>query len=165
MASVVVVGLATVKVLPCKSRTTVFQNRCDDCVRPQPTYLTIGRCTVPPVSLVVVDLCLSSNERYSGTRVHGKRKCDFIQIKVSTNYDLERARCISNRSVNRREDAAQIWSIDGECLCTYGKFKGAKIHRMYLKYAKYSTRRKIWRGSALASLNCIYENTNLYKFA
>ena len=47
MASVVVVGLATVKVLPCKSRTTVFQNRCDDCVRPQSTYLTIGRCTVP----------------------------------------------------------------------------------------------------------------------
>lgn len=36
---------------------------------------------------------------------------------------------------------------------------------MYLKYAKYGTRRKIWRGSALASLNCIYENMNLYKFA
>lgn len=46
-ASIVAVELATVKVLPCKSRTTVFQNRCDDCVRPQPTYLTIGRCTVP----------------------------------------------------------------------------------------------------------------------
>lgn len=40
-----VAGLATVKVLPCRSGTTIFQNRCDDCVRPQPTHFAAGRCT------------------------------------------------------------------------------------------------------------------------
>lgn len=40
-----VAGLATVKVLPCRSGTTIFQNCCDDCVRPQPTHFAAGRCT------------------------------------------------------------------------------------------------------------------------
>jgi len=40
-----VAGLATVKVLPCRSGTAIFQNRCDDCVRPQPTHFAAGRCT------------------------------------------------------------------------------------------------------------------------
>lgn len=40
-----IAGLATVKVLPCKSRTAIFQNRCDDCVRPQLTHFTAGHCT------------------------------------------------------------------------------------------------------------------------
>lgn len=64
MASVVVVGLATVKVLPCKSRTTVFQNRCDDCVRPQPTYLTIGRCTAPQFPSLLWTIGCSRNTKY-----------------------------------------------------------------------------------------------------
>lgn len=68
MASVVVVGLATVKVLPCKSRTTVFQNRCDDCVRPQPTYLTIGRCTAPQFPSLLWTIGCSRNTYEIHTR-------------------------------------------------------------------------------------------------
>jgi len=38
-----VAGLATVKVLPCRSGTAIFQNRCDDCVRPQTTHFAAPR--------------------------------------------------------------------------------------------------------------------------
>lgn len=76
-------GLATVKVLPCKSGTVIFQNRCDDCVRPQPTHFAAGRCTGGRFP------CSSHLPRARPRRANRERKCNSL-ISASVN-----ARCAS----------------------------------------------------------------------